>query len=308
MSKTLLFLPLILILTSGCKQNDAEIPDGAPFSSIGRGALLTTKFDSYEEFEKVVQVEYQTGRKPSVRLTHSSDGHTVVSVLKAGLSEADIMRIRRGSIWDKIGLCFRSPYFVMHRQDVKRVFYLSRRRNSIFGWKDVAFYDLAEIMMDHIIDVGLVPLDSSDFSEKGYINTFNHITSQAFMTTMFSERFADFIADSHERSTLPALVTGDFTQEQIEDVKNGAVDNYIDFINNEWGQELGKALKKKYRIDRHTKWTPELMTDYLNDMQHYYSWVLQVSFEPFKVDDEVVVKFANKINRVMKESAKMTRL
>jgi hypothetical protein len=304
MNRVAFFILPILILLTHCNESSSE---GA-FELKGKGALLTTRFHSYEDFEKVIQVEYKKGRRPSVKLTHKSNGHTVTSILKAGISEKDIMQIRTGSIWDKIGLCFRSPYFVVYRQDVKRVFYLSRRRDSIFGWKDVAFYDIAETMMDRIIDVGLTPLDSVDFSEKGYINTFNHISSQAFMTSIYSERFADFIADMHERSTLPALITGDFTEEQIEDVKNGAVDNYIDFINNEWGQELGKMLKQKYDIDRHTYWTPQLMADYLNDMQNYYSRVMEIGFQPFTVEDELVVKFARKINRVMKESSKMTRL
>lgn len=308
MNRLPLYILLIIVSFFSCGRSSEKAPGHTSFQSIGKGALLTTRFDSYEEFKKVVQIEYKKGRKPSVHLTHTSNGKTVTSILKAGISEADIMEIRTGSIWDKIMLCFRSPFFVISRQDAKRVFYLSRRRASLFGWGDVAFYDLAEVMMDHIIDVGVVPQDSSDFSEKGYINTFNHINSQALMTTIFSEKFADFIADAHERSTMPELITGDFTEEQIKDIKNGPVDNYVDFINNEYGHELGNFLKKKYNINRQTYWTPELLADYLNDIQNYYSWVLQIGFKPFSEEDEVVVKFSDKINLVMRESSTMKRI
>lgn len=265
----------------------------------GKGALITTRFNSMEAFEEVVKIEYKKGWRPSVQLTHNCNGQKVTSILKTGVSEADFNQTRTGSFWKKVGLCIRSPYFVMQRQNLLRVFILSRRRHHIFGWGDIAFYDIAETMMNHIVEVGLTPNDSLDFSEKGYINTFNHIGSQAFMTTIFSERFADFIADTHERSTLPNLITGEFTEEQLKDVKNGAVDNYVDFINNEWGQELGKYLKKKHQINTQTHWTPQLLTAYLNDMQDYYSRVLEIGFEPFHEADELVLRFSEKINKVM---------
>lgn len=296
---------LLLLTAFGCAPPSEDWPDEDPFQSIGKGALLTTHFDSFEEFKKVVQVEYKNGSKPEVRLTHKSGEHKVTSVLKVGVSEADIMQARIGSLWNKVGLCFRSPFFVMYRQDVLKVYILGRRRHNLFGWKDVAFYDLAETMMDHIVNVGIVPQDSSDFSEKGYINTFNHINSQALMTTLFSEKLADFIADTHERSTMPELISGDFSAEQLTDIKNGAVDNYVDFINNEWGQEIGKVLKRKYKINRQTEWTAQLLTDYLNDMQKYYSEALQIGFEPYSVEDEVVVRFTDKVNAVLKNASRM---
>lgn len=299
----LLLLAITLIISCNMPSNKRVDKDQAEL--IGKGALLTTRFDSFEEFKSLIQIEYETGRKPLVRLTYANDDQIVTSILKAGISQADIIQIRTGNFWGKIGLCFRSPFFVIHRQDVMRVYVLGRRRHNIFGWRDVAFYDLAETMMDHIIDVGVIPIDSSDFSEKGYINTFNHISSQAFMTTLFSEKLADFISHTHERSTMPELITGDFTEEQISDINNGAVDNYVDFINNEWGQELGKLLREKYNISRQTIWTPQLLSDYLNDLQLYYSEVLQIGFKPYSIDDYVVIKFSDKINKVMNELSSM---
>ena len=87
-------------------------------------------------------------------------------------------------------------------------------------------------MANQISDEDYLNLSCEELSEKGYLNTFNHITAQAFMTSIFSERLADFIADVHELYNMPELITGDFTEQQLADFENGPVDNYVDMINN----------------------------------------------------------------------------
>ena len=142
-------------------------------------------------------------------------------------------------------------------------------------------------------------LNERDSSEKGYINSFNHITGQAIVTTCFSEEMADFIADVHELHNMSELTSGNFSIDQLNDVNNNPVDNYVDMINNEWGQELGKKLKVRYSITNKTEWTPELLANYLNDIQSYYSWAFRIGFRPFTIDDDVIKKFSNKINQVL---------
>ena len=185
--------------------------------------------------------------------------------------------------------------------DLMRVYLLARRRGDIFGEGDMAFYDISQKIMANINDKDLSNMSPDDLGEKGYFNTFNHITAQSFMTSIFSEQLADFIADVHELKRLPELVTGKFTEEQILDLNEGPVDNYVDLINNEWGQELGKVLREKYGISDQTLCTPELLANYLNDIQSYYSWVFKFSFKPFRPSDVVVVKFSRKLNSVMQE-------
>ena len=270
-----------------------------PIRNVPKCALLSTRFKSFEALKEVIQIEYFTEGKSRVQLTHSGNGLMVHSILETGISEADFMRVQKGDLLDKIGLGIDTPYGAFHKNDLMRVYLLSRRRGNLFGEGDPAFYDLAEMMVCHIVGDDLLHMPAEDLGEKGYINTFNHITAQAFMTTLFSEKLADFIADVHERKALPELVTGQFSHAQLNDLENGPIDNYVDMINNEWGQELGKTLTLKYNLNDETKWTPELLANYLNDVQKYYSWAFQIGFRPFNPTDQNVARFATKLNKVM---------
>jgi hypothetical protein len=291
--------------------------DALPVSNYneeaGQGALLLTRFKSLEEFKAAVNIQYaadmpveagRTQRSPVVQLTYYSAGQELTSLLKSGISQKDFLAARSGSLWDRIRLGMRCPFAFFHRNELKAIESLGRRRPPIFGKGDAAFYDFAETMVKHIREEDRLGLPAADLAEKGYLNTFNHITAQSFMTSVFSEEVADFIADMHELYNMPELATGQFTEKQLADFENGPVDNYVDMINNEWGQELGKALKEKYSIIEETTWTPELLADYLNDIKSYCSWAFQISFIPFKATDELVIKFAWKINTVLEGGRK----
>jgi len=297
MNRVLLFL--FVFLFANCSQpNEVEQHN---FMMKGKGGLLTTRFQSLEELKAIVSIEYSKDRKSWVRLTHKSNGQLVESILKKGVSEKDILKTRDQGFFQKAKLGLRTPYFVSNRMEMLKSFILSRRRDNKFRAGDIAFYDLAVLMADHINQDDLKNIPPDDLSNKGYINTFNHITAQALMTSIFSEDLADFIADIHERKNMPELISGKFTDEQLSDPKNGAVDNYIDMINNEWGQELGKLLKKKYSIDQSTKWTPQLLSDFLNDNQKYYSRVFEIGFQPVRPHDKKIIRFADKINFVLND-------
>jgi len=302
---------LILISAIGNSRPIPKLPKleetKNPKHQASKGGLISTRFKSFEELKTVIHIEYfnnetHTSQKSFVRISHPSDGQMVHSIIEADISENDINKAKAGSLWDKISLGLGAPYLAYHRDDLMRVFLLGRRIGKKFGAGDVAFYDFAETMVEHIDSEQLVFIDSMDLTEKGYLNSFNHITAQALMTGIFSEKLADFVADLHERSNMPEIVKGNFSQEQLEDLKKGPVDNYVDVINNEWGQELGKVLQKKYALNRTTHWTPELLTDYMNDIQSYYSWAFQISFQPFKTTDDLIIKYATKINRVMNDA------
>ncbi len=236
--------------------------------------------------------------EPKVHISHCSNGKKVTSILESGVSEGDFRKSRDGDFWDRLSLGFEEPFVVIHRKEMIKVFNLARRRPQIFGKGDIAFYDLAEAMVCNITDEDLAKTNPRDTSEKGYTNTFNHMNAQAIVTSIFSETLADFIADAHERFYMPELLTGKFSAAQIQDPINNPIDNYVDLVNNEWGQELGMLLRKKYRINRNTIWTPDLLANYLNDLQRHYSWSFNIHLIPFNHSDHLIILFSNKINRI----------
>lgn len=273
------------------------------------GAMLSTHYQTIDDLKRIVDIKYahdpqdttQAWSSYSVTLTCKVDGREVTSTLANGISEDDFLVARRGNFMDKFILGCRCPFALMHRRALMCIENLGRRRPWDFGKGDVAFYDLAEIMVSHICKEDTARIPSLDLTEKGYLNTFNHITAQAFMTALFSREMADFVADVHERHNLPQLITGRFTTIQLEDPAEGPVDNYVDMLNNEWGQELGLALAAKYSITDQTYWTPALLTACLNDIQAYYSYSLGIGFTPFRPDDEIVIRFASKTNKLLFE-------
>ncbi|MEZ4688260.1 MAG: hypothetical protein R3B47_20030 [Bacteroidia bacterium] len=278
--------------------------DSLPRNRI-QGAILASRFSTFEDFQSVVKVEYfgkgQTAgsseaEHSTARLTHCCNGSYIISEIRSGLDQDDITRARDGNLADKLGLLIHSPYTIANREEMKKIYWLARRRFREFGEGDMAFFDLALHTVSHINTPSLAYKNARDRGEKGYLNTFNHFIAQAFITSCFSEEIADFIGDMHELKNMPALVHGKFKPEELTNPDNNPVDNYADMLNNEWGQEIGKELKEKYGIGPQTRWTPPLLTNYLNDIQQYFSWAFQIGFEPFRQDDEVVTRFAHKMN------------
>ena len=306
------FMLFLMLVSLSCgndsKQMSSMNTDASSVYRPTKGGLISTRFKSLEELKSVVDIEYfgtnsdtifSPDERSEVHLTHACNGQSVTAILEWGISDHDLTKARDGNLWDRIELILKEPYLTTKRNDLIRVFNFARRRGYLYGEGDVAFYDVALVMFGNISTADLDAVSPEDHGEKGFINTFNHITAQAFLATVFSEKFTDFIADMHERGNLPELVSGKFTAAQLKDRDKGPVDNYVDIINNEWGQELGKTLKAKYGINRYTHWTDELLANYLNDIQSYYSWAFQINFKPFDAEDRFVKNYVIKINRVM---------
>jgi hypothetical protein len=276
-------------------------------SEMAIGALLLTGYKSLEDLKKDISIDYRVEpfsqakgffSTPEVRLTHQFAGEKIISVLRSGVSEGDFNRARDGYLWDRVILALKTPFAVINKNDLVRIELLGRRRYEMFGEGDIAFYDLAEQMVKNIRKDTTNVFSERDFSEKGYLNTFNHITAQALMTAAYSEKLADFVADVHERYTMPELITGEFTSEQLADLEKGPVDNYVDMVNNEWGQKLGKQLRLKYEINDQTQWTATLLANLLNDIQRQCGFALNLRFKPFREEDEMMIRFVDKLNKI----------
>lgn len=293
---------------SPCNHQDPWLSEGNPPPWAGiQGALLASRIDNLDSLRKVILIEYYpppgkgievSPEDSLVRLTHCSGGKQIISVLSGGMDQGDLSRAQRGTLEDKIEVGLGTPYAVANRMYLQRIEILARWRPEYFGEGDPAFFDLASHMVNHINTPDKAYAFPRDSSEKGYLNTFNHIVGQAFVTSLYSEELADFVADVHERAAMPELVSGSFRPEQLTDPNTNAIDNYVDIVNNEWGQELGKALREKYDIASDTPWSRELLKDYLNDIQQYCAWGLNIGFQPFRVEDTVVVRFTGKLNFV----------
>lgn len=298
------FLINLTLLTACGNKTESEKGIGGVTELPDLPALLASRYGTLDEFKKVVNVHYDTKYTPddsirsgSVTLTYKLNGYECVSQLKSGISQNDIIKVRDGKPADAMHLLLNCPFAVANRVELNRIYKLARRRPVLFGEGDVAFFDLALASVDNIFESDRTYLTERDSSEKGYLNTFNHITAQAFITSIYSKEMADFVADVHERKNMPELIYGNFTSDQLLNLDNNPVDNYVDLINNELGQTLGDLLRKKYNITYETEWTAELLVNYLNDIQLYYSRSFGIGMEPFRSQDEVVSKIIKKLNK-----------
>jgi hypothetical protein len=267
--------------------------------------LLASRFKSLDDFKSKVQVKYfnkPNDRSSKVQLYLKTSTSEIRCELKSGLSQKDIMKVQKSGIADKLKFTMKSPYSIRNRKKLEKVYVLGRRRTALFGLRDAAFYDLALVLSRHINTKEIAYKNEKDSSEKGYINTFNHITAQALITSMFTKELASFVADVHERKNMPELTTGYFSPEQLQDTLNYPEDNYVDIINNKIGQDIGLVLKEKYKLNSTTIYTPELLANYLNDLQNYFSWSMGIGLDSFKPSDEVIVRFTHKINFVLQRN------
>ncbi|MBK6701422.1 MAG: hypothetical protein IPG55_16360 [Saprospiraceae bacterium] len=101
---------------------------------------------------------------------------------------------------------------------------------------------------------------------------------------------------------MPEITSGRFTERQLKDSINSPEDNYVDIINNEIGQKIGLALKEKYQFNSKTACNPILLTAFLNDIQRYYIYALEIGLDDFRPSDVDVIKFSNKINTMLKRA------
>jgi len=180
-----------------------------------RGALLSTRFQSLDELREVLDISYSSvshhpyivnDQTQVVRVYHRSAGSEVCSILKAGMSERELSYAQRNGFSSKLLIAVSSWKTLGSRHELSCIFDLAKKRKALYGESDVAFFHLAEEMACHIDAHDAARLPLGDFTEKGFLNTFNHRTAQANLTTPFSADFAIFVAELHERKTLPELI------------------------------------------------------------------------------------------------------
>lgn len=274
-------------------------------------ALLSSRYKDLNQLQTIIKIKYAKDytnmdsnslKKSSVTLYYNSNNEIIIRKMDSGVSQNELIQLQKANYFDKATFVIKNLSIIRQRKDLEKVYILARRKIEIFGPGDVAFYDLALSSFLKINTPNLAYINPRDSSEKGYINTFNHITAQALITYFFSENLADLIGDLHERNNMPEITSGRFRKNQLNDTLNSPEDNYIDIINNEIGQKIGLMLKNKYKINANSKCSAIMLTTLLNNIQSYYMWALEIGLEPFRPSDEIVNKFANKINTILYES------
>ena len=269
-------------------------------------ALLASRIHSLEELKRIVKVDYfpkDTVDKTATKyvcLTYSSMGKEISAVLKEGIDQDEIVKAKDGSLLDKLSILFKDPFAIKIRDNLKRINILARRFRIKYGDEDLAFYDLGLASLKNIRKTEHSFTTALDSSENGYINTFNHVTAQALISSIFGIETAEFVAVVHERENMPELMDKNVISNlNNSDMINQAVDNYVDLLNNKMGQLLGSALSNKYNINRRTVWNEQLLSSYLNDVQEFYRYSFNISMKPFNEDDEIVIRFSRKLKAVL---------
>ncbi len=269
--------------------------------------LLATRFNTMESLREKVRIEYSNKKclhdstecgQSEVYLEYTSGGQTIRRWFRSGVNQGDLLKHKEADLLTKARFVVRHPRLVRFRRELEKVHILSRRRADLFGSLDAAFYHFAETSFRNITTPATAFANFRDSGEKGYLNTFNHITAQAIITAFFSEDLAELIGDLHERLNMPELSTGRFSAQQLQDSLNNPMDNYVDIINNEIGQQLGKQLKRKYGIHSFTICDAGLLTMLLNEIQSYYMRTLGIGLNTFCSSDELIIKFSNKLNKL----------
>lgn len=264
--------------------------------------LLASSFNDSRLFSERVAIQFDSikddklGRAgdESITLSYNSNGDTIICTLSRGVSQNDIIKVRDGSITDKIIFSLEKPQVVSSRIDLNKIYKLARRRPTLFGEGDVAFYDLAEMMVKNMRKDSTDSQYSVHFSEYGYINTYNHVVAQALITIIYSDAIADSIACYHERIRSDELIS----PLKHEELSQMHIDNYVDIINNEIGQRLGLAISNFLLVNRHDEWNPQKLSKVLNLLQSYFSRHFHTSFEPFRPNQREIIRFTQKINIV----------
>lgn len=272
-------------------------------------AMLSSRFKNLTHLKTMVSIQYDQDyskldsnayRQSMVHLKYPNNAVAVQRTMISGISQNKILELRNADYFTRSCFAFSNSYIIRQRKELEVSYILARRKPVMFGPGDKSFYDLALESFQHINTPELAFQNVRDSSEKGYINTFNHVTAQAIITSFFSEDLGDLIGDLHERQNMPEITSGRFTQKQLNDSINSPEDNYVDIINNEIGQKIGLKLRHKYKLNETTKCNEVLLASYLNDIQSYYMWALEIGMDPYRPTDDIIIKFSNKINALLK--------
>ena len=231
----------------------------------------------------------------SVTVSHSKGGLTTSNTLsEETVKQEELKKANSGSFWDKSKLAAAHPELVWHKGDLEAIDKLSFVKKNTSG---TAIGKVSDAIFEHIsnkprmvrIGTGKQKLSSHDATK----NMLLHVFGQAIITTLLGRAAADLAGDIHERDQ-DSLISGSISKSE----ERQAIDNYIDMVNNLYGQELGEELGAQLDADDGTDWTAELTAKYLNAVQDYFHEHKGWKFTQFKQEDTLVARFTALLNEV----------
>ncbi len=259
----------------------------------GLEALVSSDYSTLEALKKSINIKYDKD-DVSVTVSHTFNNASVTKILGQGIRERDLRQLQSGSFSEKVSAVFNNPSIIYHERVLKGSLILAYKKSNI---TDIGNYHVAQIMANNL--AGSASLSHQN-SEKGLVNTFNHILGQAVLTIFYGASSADYVGDAHERGQ-PSLMTGAITEAETMQ----AIDNYVDLINNQWGQTLGNELRQKYGnivdvggLVFDGKFNENLVNTnlanvagFLNDVQNYVGNTFGYTGKAFSSTDEIVKQY-----------------
>jgi hypothetical protein len=272
---------------------------------LQRKPLIASDYKNLKALKQVIDIR----NIPATTVTLPGEDHrpprtfqiparVAVSYPKAGLTDinelsestvtqAELKAAAAGGFLDKAAVALAHPELVWFKSDLEAIEKLSFVKKNTAG---SAIGHVTDAMLTHI-----KPPAKSKAASEGRQNMLLHVFGQAVITTLFGRAAADLAGDIHERD-MASLISGAITPAEAK----GAIDNYVDLINNVYGQQLGAQLATSVGVGvgGGTTWDPALTTEYLNAAQRWISREMGWKMSDFTVSDSVVVKFTALLNEV----------
>jgi RHS repeat-associated protein len=269
-----------------------QFASNTPIAAVdldGLEALVAKDYGTLESLKKSINIVYrgEDVEDASVSVTHTYLERSASNTLNNGIGDEELKRAANGDFDLQFETAKKYPMLILYKGSLQKKQSLSYRNKNNSG---TALYYVASAMVNNIKG----SLKENHQGDRGLVNTFNHLGGQAIITMLYSRYSADFAGDIHERDQ-PSLRTGKIKKSEVSQ----AIDNYVDLVNNSWGQKLGSKLAGNFRNNLHNGvWFDRDTSELLNEIQNYYSETFGYEFNEFTKDTPIVKQFTDLLNEL----------
>jgi len=266
---------------------DASPDAGAGGAGSGPRPLLASNYKTLDDLKKDVAIEYGDGY---VMVRHGGrENYLKMSTF----TQKEVTEAR--DAWDKgdkskagklLGKNLSLAWDLKDNEDAMHGIFTLGQKNP----EGVTLNTVAKAMLGNLKGNA----SKSAGEQEALKSMFLHVHGQALITSLWGSQVADISGDIHERDQ-EALITGKFEGMSSQQM-NGVIDNYVDLVNNMYGQDLGERLKDQFKITKETKWTDQLTADYFTAVQDYLGETHGLTFKNFDTNSKEVKAFTRLLN------------